>query len=35
MTKLDYLYVTNWSISQDLRLIFLTLPSLLRPRKAF
>ena len=35
MTKLDYVYVTNWSLREDLRLIFLTIPSLLRPRKAF
>jgi len=35
MTKLDYLYVTNWSLAEDLRLIFLTLPSLLRPRRAY
>ena len=30
MTKLDYLYVTNWSISGDLKLVFQTLPALLR-----
>jgi exopolysaccharide biosynthesis polyprenyl glycosylphosphotransferase len=35
MTKLDYLYVTNWSLREDLRLIFLTLPSLLRKRMAY
>ncbi len=35
MTKLDYLYVTNWSLSEDLRLIFLTVPSLVRKRRAF
>jgi exopolysaccharide biosynthesis polyprenyl glycosylphosphotransferase len=35
MTKLDYLYVTNWSLREDLRLIFLTLPSLLRKRLAY
>ena len=28
MTKLDYLYVTNWSLAEDLRLIMLTLPSI-------
>ena len=29
MTKLDYLYVTNWSLlREDLRLILLTLPAL-------
>jgi exopolysaccharide biosynthesis polyprenyl glycosylphosphotransferase len=35
MTKLDYLYVTNWSLSEDLRLIVRTLPALLRPRNAY
>jgi exopolysaccharide biosynthesis polyprenyl glycosylphosphotransferase len=35
MTKLDYLYVTNWSLGEDLRLIFRTLPALLRQRNAY
>jgi exopolysaccharide biosynthesis polyprenyl glycosylphosphotransferase len=35
MTKLDYVYVTNWSLRQDLRLILLTLPSLARARAAY
>jgi len=35
MTKLDYVYVTNWSLREDIRLILLTIPSLLRPRRAF
>jgi exopolysaccharide biosynthesis polyprenyl glycosylphosphotransferase len=35
MTQLDYLYVTSWSLKQDIRLIFLTVPALLRPRRAF
>jgi len=35
MTKLDYLYVTNWSLREDLRLIFLTLPALMRRRAAY
>jgi exopolysaccharide biosynthesis polyprenyl glycosylphosphotransferase len=35
MTKLDYLYVTNWSLREDLRLILLTLPALLRARAAY
>ena len=35
MTKLDYLYVTNWSLKEDIRLILLTLPSLGRRRKAY
>ena len=35
MTKLDYVYVTNWSLREDIRLIFLTIPSLFRARRAF
>ena len=35
MTKLDYLYVTNWSLAADMRLLLLTLPSLTRARTAF
>jgi exopolysaccharide biosynthesis polyprenyl glycosylphosphotransferase len=35
MTKLDYLYVTNWSLREDLRLIMLTLPALTRARAAY
>ncbi len=35
MTKLDYLYVTNWSLAEDLRLIMLTIPSLFRRRYAY
>ena len=35
MTKLDYLYVTNWSLREDLRLILLTVPALLRKRLAY
>jgi exopolysaccharide biosynthesis polyprenyl glycosylphosphotransferase len=34
MTKLDYLYVTSWSLKQDIRLILLTIPALFRPRRA-
>ncbi|HET8743495.1 MAG TPA: sugar transferase, partial [Gaiella sp.] len=30
MTKLDYLYVTNWSLREDVRLIMRTIPSLAR-----
>ena len=30
MTKLDYVYVTNWSLREDIRLILLTVPALLR-----
>ena len=35
MTKLDYVYVTNWSLRQDIELVFLTVPSLFRMRRAF
>jgi exopolysaccharide biosynthesis polyprenyl glycosylphosphotransferase len=35
MTKLDYRYVTNWSLAEDLRLILLTIPSILRRRAAY
>jgi exopolysaccharide biosynthesis polyprenyl glycosylphosphotransferase len=35
MTKLDYLYVTNWSLREDVRLIMLTLPALTRPHAAY
>jgi lipopolysaccharide/colanic/teichoic acid biosynthesis glycosyltransferase len=35
MTKLDYIYVTSWSLKEDIRLIILTLPALIRSRKAF
>jgi exopolysaccharide biosynthesis polyprenyl glycosylphosphotransferase len=35
MTKFDYLYVTNWSLREDLRLIMLTLPALTRARAAY
>ena len=35
MTMLDYRYVTNWSLREDLRLILLTLPSITRTRAAY
>ena len=35
MTQLDYLYVTSWSLKEDIRLVFRTLPSLWRERKAY
>ncbi|MGH3072852.1 MAG: sugar transferase [Gaiellaceae bacterium] len=35
MTRLDYRYVTNWSLAEDLRLIMLTIPSILRRRAAY
>ena len=35
MTKLDYLYVTNWSLYNDLKLIARTAPAILKPRDAY
>jgi exopolysaccharide biosynthesis polyprenyl glycosylphosphotransferase len=35
MTKLDYLYVANWSLWGDLRLILQTIPALVRSRRAY
>ena len=35
MTRLDYLYVTNWSLFNDLKLIFRTFPALVRVRNAY
>jgi exopolysaccharide biosynthesis polyprenyl glycosylphosphotransferase len=35
MVKLDYLYVTNWSLAEDMRLILKTFGAILRPRQAF
>ena len=32
--QLDYLYVTNWSLSTDLKLIFRTFPALISPAGA-
>jgi exopolysaccharide biosynthesis polyprenyl glycosylphosphotransferase len=32
MVKLDYIYVTNWSLWMDFRLLFKTLPAVLRRR---
>ena len=34
MVKLDYLYVTNWSLWQDIRLLIHTLPAVTRRRGA-
>jgi exopolysaccharide biosynthesis polyprenyl glycosylphosphotransferase len=34
MVKLDYLYVTNWSLWQDVRLLIQTLPAVIRRRGA-
>jgi exopolysaccharide biosynthesis polyprenyl glycosylphosphotransferase len=35
MTRLDYLYVTNWSLWRDIALISRTLPALMRSRNAY
>lgn len=35
MTRLDYIYVTNWSLWGDIRLIARTLPALARSRRSF
>jgi exopolysaccharide biosynthesis polyprenyl glycosylphosphotransferase len=35
MTRLDYLYVIDWSLWRDVTLIFRTLPALLRSRNAY
>jgi exopolysaccharide biosynthesis polyprenyl glycosylphosphotransferase len=35
MTRLDYIYVTNWSLWGDVRLIVRTLPTLARARRSY
>ena len=35
MVKLDYLYVTNWSLAWDLKLLLQTVPSVLGRRGAY
>lgn len=35
MTKLDYLYVINWSLGGDLSLILRTIPAMFRARRAY
>jgi exopolysaccharide biosynthesis polyprenyl glycosylphosphotransferase len=35
MVKLDYLYVTNWSLAWDIRLLLRTIPSVLRRKGAY
>jgi len=30
MTKLDYLYVTNWSLRGDVRILLQTIPAVFR-----
>jgi lipopolysaccharide/colanic/teichoic acid biosynthesis glycosyltransferase len=34
MVKLDYLYVTTWSLWQDFRLLFRTIPLVLNPKSS-
>ena len=35
MTRLDYLYVTNWSLKNDVRLLLRTIPALFHSRHAY
>ena len=35
MVKLDYLYVAEWSLLNDIKLVLRTLPALFRPRDAY
>jgi lipopolysaccharide/colanic/teichoic acid biosynthesis glycosyltransferase len=35
MVRLDYLYVTTWSIMKDLNLMIRTLPAVCRPRSSY
>jgi exopolysaccharide biosynthesis polyprenyl glycosylphosphotransferase len=35
MVKIDYLYVTGWSIVNDLKLVFRTIPAIFRSRSAY
>jgi lipopolysaccharide/colanic/teichoic acid biosynthesis glycosyltransferase len=35
MTKLDYIYVTNWSLSGDLSILLRTIPAVFRGRRAY
>jgi len=35
MVKLDYMYVTGWSLSWDLKLLLQTLPAVLEKRGAY
>jgi lipopolysaccharide/colanic/teichoic acid biosynthesis glycosyltransferase len=32
MVKIDYLYVTNWSLWRDLKLMVQTIPAIVRER---
>ena len=35
MVKLDYLYVTNWTLAGDLKILARTIPAILRPQDAY
>jgi lipopolysaccharide/colanic/teichoic acid biosynthesis glycosyltransferase len=35
MMRLDYLYVTNWSLLRDIGLMLRTVPAVLRPRSCY
>lgn len=35
MVKLDYLYVTNWTLGGDLKILARTIPAILRPQDAY
>ena len=35
MVKLDYLYVTNWTLSGDLKILARTIPAIVRPQDAY
>ena len=35
MVKLDYLYVTNWTLAGDLKILTRTLPAIVRPQDAY
>jgi exopolysaccharide biosynthesis polyprenyl glycosylphosphotransferase len=35
MVKLDYLYVTNWTLAGDLKILARTIPAIIRPQDAY
>jgi lipopolysaccharide/colanic/teichoic acid biosynthesis glycosyltransferase len=35
MVKLDYLYVTNWTLTGDLKILARTIPAIVRPQDAY
>jgi exopolysaccharide biosynthesis polyprenyl glycosylphosphotransferase len=35
MVKLDYLYVTNWTLAGDLKILARTIPAIMRPQDAY